>query len=101
MMTRSMSRIAKRLRQFWKGCDEEKVCNEDTDDEDVVKTGTDKWHEQCSKCGNTKHNRDWVYCVMNRAYCDSCSPSWSCDYTYCPACYCQNDSDEDTDNEDE
>ena len=64
-------------------------------EDDNEDTGTNKWHEQCSKCKNTKHNRDWVYCVMKRAYCDSCSPSCSCDYTYCPACYCQDDSDED------
>ena len=83
---------------------------EDKDCDKKMTSSTKKWHEQCIKCKNTKHNGDWVYCVMNVAFCESCSPSCSCDYTYCPACYCQacatdedtdSATDEDTDNEDE
>jgi len=46
-----------------------------------------KWHQKCSKCDNIKHDCDWVYCLENRAYCGDCSPSSSCDLTYCQACH--------------
>ena len=46
-----------------------------------------KWHQKCSKCDNIKHDCDWVYCLQNRAYCGDCSPSSSCDLTYCQACH--------------
>ena len=54
----------------------------------IIDAPPPKWHEKCSKCQNTKHDRDWIYCLQNRAYCGACSPSWGCDFDYCQACNC-------------
>ena len=60
------------------------------------------WHSACCKCASTKHNIDWVYCLVGlRAYCDTCSPSFGCDCNYCPACNGNYSEEEDSSEEEE
>ena len=59
---------------------------EDEEEDEEIDAPPPKWHEKCSKCQDTKHDCDWIYCLQNRAYCGACSPSWGCDFLHCQAC---------------
>ena len=82
------ARIAERLRQFWKGCDEEKVCDEDTDDEDVI-----LGHKKCWTCVENKAtHKVWRDALDEYEYtCDVCHKNE----------YPESYEDEDSEDEDE